>query len=1180
MKDRRPLLNAQRRDSRNMKRYESIWLLLLLLFGVGCGSGMGTDGVNFGPASSNSNQGAPNSAAGSHPLVGDAAAFLARSGLLGTASLQDRSIGQNRYVVFHARAALTPDDANGFDDVFLRDLRTGEVSLVSVATDGTQGNGISSQAGISANGRYVVFRSAATNLVAGDANGVDDIFCRDLLTKTTTRISVDSSGTEGNGASLTPAVSGDGRYVVFASSASDLVSGDSNGQQDIFLRDTVSATTTLVSRDSAGLDSDGPSFDPAITPSGNFIAFSTEATDVISGGLNGQRQVVRQERLNGKRVLVSQSAGGAQGDRPSYEPSISDDGNLIAFFSLASNLNTDTNTFFDVFVRDVTSKTTTLVSNDAGGNASDNHSGFASISGDGATVAFGSLATNLVAADTNGVFDVFTVAATGGTSTRVSLDSAGSQGNIDSDVPAISQDGRSVIFRSAATNLNSNDAVADDDIYLRDRVLDRTALCSPGVPTPSAWGKFSKGPTTTFGPDFGAQGLAFGDVDGDGVLDLATCTTDTKVTVVRRGVGGGTNAYSVTAGGSVQAENPAFADLDGDGDLDLVTTNVTGKSVSVLKNNGAGLFGSATIFAVGSHPQSVVVGDVDGDGDLDLVTDNTYSGTVSVLYNNGTGTFPSSASFATGDSPSSLALGDMDGDGDLDVATTIQTPDQVSILLNDGSGTFGSPTTTDLPTTPYSITLGDVDGDGDLDVATANVSQLSLLLNAGDGSLGTPTSLSVSGSRSLLFGDVDGDGDLDLAAANVNPSPNVKVLLNDGGGSFGTPTYFGVTGQDNRLAIGDLDGDGDLDLGACNLSFKLLTNNGHPRLGPAVVSATGGTGARDPVARDFNGDGYVDVLTVNAPNVSLFANDGTGALASPTSTSIGPLFQATMGTAADFDGDGDIDVFIATDISGSLTLLRNDGLGAFTVSTVAHPGTDIGTGTSGDFDGDGDMDAAFTSYSGNQVIVLLNDGTGTFTASSVALSTPIGITSGDFTGDGKLDLAVSNYGAVHLLTGDGTGSFAAPTPIATGIPFSETIQSADLDKDGDLDLAVAYTHSLAYLTNRIAVLSNDGSGTFSRRNFQLPDHCVGVTIGDLGADGKLDLVAGSFGGSQVTRLVAILRGLGAGLSALFHPGLPVLGTDSGGFILPTLSDLNGDGANDLVQANRTAGTVTTRLWIP
>lgn len=416
-----------------------------------------------------------------HEIV-TATDFLSRSGFAGFAFINDRAIAGD-FVVFQARPALVPQDTNGVRDVYAVNTTTGAIIPVSVSDSGAFGDGVSGQASISANGRYIVFQSSATNLVAGDTNGADDIFLHDLQLAKTTRISVDSGGADANGDSLTPVVSNNGEYVAFASDATDLVVSDGNGFRDIFLRDVAAGTTTLLSSDSGGGDSDGPSFDPAITPDGSFICFSTEATDLIVAGLNGQRQIIRQERASGTRALVSQN-GGAQSDASCYEPSVSDDGNLVAFFTLATNLGTDTNGLFDVYLRNISGNTTSLVSVDMSAGEANGHSGYASVSGDGTAIAFGSLATDLISGDSNGRIDVFS--RSGGSTARVSVNGGNVEGDIDSDLTAISATGRYVVFRSAATNLDPADTSSDDDIFLRDTLSGTTTLLTKNY-TPSLW---------------------------------------------------------------------------------------------------------------------------------------------------------------------------------------------------------------------------------------------------------------------------------------------------------------------------------------------------------------------------------------------------------------------------------------------------------------------------------------------------------------------------------------------------------------------------------------------------------------------------------------------------------------------------------------------------------------------
>ena len=186
---------------------------------------------------------------------------------------------------------LVSEDTNGWEDIFLHDTQTGTTTRLSVDSSGTQGNGQSYTPSISEDGRYVAFRSSANNLVSGDTNGTWDIFLRDTQTGITTRLSVDSSGTQGNDDSWSPSISADGRYVAFSSGASNLVSGDTNGWDDIFLHDTQTGTTTRLSVDSSGKQANNQSYTPSISADGRYVAFSSLASNLVSGDTNGKEDV-------------------------------------------------------------------------------------------------------------------------------------------------------------------------------------------------------------------------------------------------------------------------------------------------------------------------------------------------------------------------------------------------------------------------------------------------------------------------------------------------------------------------------------------------------------------------------------------------------------------------------------------------------------------------------------------------------------------------------------------------------------------------------------------------------------------------------------------------------------------------------------------------------------------------
>jgi Tol biopolymer transport system component len=345
-------------------------------------------------------------------------------------------------------------------------------ALVSATPTGGSGNDYSDLSSLSSDGRLIAWTDQSSNLGAGDTNGMRDVFVRDMVTDLTERADVGPGGVQANGdATDLPSITRDGRYVAFSSFASNLASGDTNGTQDVFVRDRLGKATERVSVSSAEAQGDKNSWLATITPDGRFVAFMSDATQLVSGDTNGKGDVFVRDRQLGTTTRVSVSNAEVEGNGLSGAPSITPNGRYVAFFSDSSNLVPgDTNAKGDVFRRDLTAGTTVRVSVAQGGaqatggsSGSDRHP----ISDDGNVITFASSATNLVAGDTNAVGDIFRRNLSGGTTTRLNLGPGGVQANGASYRPGESTNGDVVVFQSAATNLVSGDTNSSSDIFTR-----------------------------------------------------------------------------------------------------------------------------------------------------------------------------------------------------------------------------------------------------------------------------------------------------------------------------------------------------------------------------------------------------------------------------------------------------------------------------------------------------------------------------------------------------------------------------------------------------------------------------------------------------------------------------------------------------------------------------------------
>jgi hypothetical protein len=364
-----------------------------------------------------------------------------------------------RYIAFQSLATNLVIPATSGTQIFLRDRLTGVTTLASAGPGGAYGDSNSVDPSISGNGRYIGFESPATNLVSPASSG-NQVFVRDTQAGTTELASVNSSGVQGNDDSFNASLSADGRYIAFQSPATNLVSPASSGNQ-IFVRDRQAGATTLVSVNAGGDPCDGYSSNPSISPDGRYVSFESWSTNLVSPPTtNSYSQIFVHDRQTGANWLASKGPGGSEGNANSLYSSISAGGRYVAFFTDATNLVSPATSDIQVFVYDRQSDAVTLVSVNTSGSEGNNRSLYPSISADGRYIAFYSWATDLVSPPTSGV-QAFVRDRQAGTTTLVSVNASGAQGNNYSAFPSISPNGNFVAFTSGATNLVSPPTSSD-----------------------------------------------------------------------------------------------------------------------------------------------------------------------------------------------------------------------------------------------------------------------------------------------------------------------------------------------------------------------------------------------------------------------------------------------------------------------------------------------------------------------------------------------------------------------------------------------------------------------------------------------------------------------------------------------------------------------------------------------
>lgn len=454
----------------------------------------------------------------------------------------------------------------------------GSLEIISKNSVGTLGDGDSFGGSISADGNIVAYVSVATNLIAGDTNGFGDIYVHDFDLDTIERVSISSLGAQSDGDSYAPIVSSDGRYVAFMSEATNLVAGDTNAVTDVFMYDRDNDTIELISvADDGGIADDESSY-PTISADGRYVVFNSTASDIVAGDTNAVGDVFLRDRDLGTTVRVSVNSDEEELDGDSSAGTISKNGRYVIFESFNStNATADVlNNAQNIYLRDLTLGTTELISVSSS-EVSGNGSSFLNVpanavTDDGKYVLFGSNATNLVSGDTNGVGDVFLRDRDLGTTTRINVSEAGVETDGESVQDSIDSGGRFISFRSESNLLVPEDTTSGEyDVFVYDMelgTLSRISVAVDGTESngySEAVGLFSDGSRYVIYYSEGSN-LVAGDTNGVSDIFFAEITDEDGII------------------SSIEDAAPNSGDVDESGYDDAIESNVTSFVNSVSGN--------------------------------------------------------------------------------------------------------------------------------------------------------------------------------------------------------------------------------------------------------------------------------------------------------------------------------------------------------------------------------------------------------------------------------------------------------------------------------------------------------------------------------------------------------------------------------------------------------------------
>lgn len=629
-------------------------------------------------------------------------------------------------------------------------------------------------------------------------------------------------------------------------------------------------------------------------------------------------------------------------------------------------------------------------------------------------------------------------------------------------------------------------------------------------------GTFVKARPHTFPVGRGAVDVASGDLNGDGNADLVV--TDGIISVnVALGRGDGTfgpaSPSRLTEDETDAPQGIAIGDLNFDGILDLAiaisdTTYGSDGKVAVLLGQGDGSFARPVFYSLMENATRLVATDLNNDGVPDLaVAINVFQDHamgLALLRGNGDGTFQPAVLSVGGASSTDVAAADFNGDGNMDLALAQGFDSGVWIILGNGDGTFLPATTFPLPGLASRVRAADVSGDGVPDLLVSDDPKV--LLGDGTGGFGAPVDYGI-GVNFAETGDFNQDGIADILAGG---SHEIVVAFGSGHGAFRAPlNYF--TGNTDFLGgfdLADFDGDGAADIVVSNGTrdyAQLTFLHGFGDGTFAEFTPLADVFGNAVIAADFNNDSKSDVLVVPEYDRRFYTilGNGDGTFQSPLATAVeSGVFDAALG---DFNSDGNIDVVLAATGTSHFFVLLGNGNGTFRPAIRTGARSYTQSPVVADFNLDGNPDLAIVHYSyPDGVDIYLGHGDGTFYPPLfVDYSYPFHATAGDLNQDGKPDLVVDGNGdgqPIEVFLGNGDGSFQSPKSI---YPNSGALKTADVDGDGRLDV-VAGLNSVG-----LAVLRGKGDGTFYLgKEFPTGSpSVVDLVLRDLDGDERPEVIA-------------------------------------------------------------------------